>query len=1268
MMFKTQGLLSLFKALAVLLLLLALPGAVFAQSDTSARVAINSSTSSLKQVLLIKDGDNVTVYGLASAVPPYSVVTIAAGTQTRSTTASAFGNFPIVSGESLQFNVAGLSEMVASVTVARPNGSIANGTFTLNVQDASVLTALEKKTIPPSKILDIKATNPDNESLVGHVLLSQKLNSSGGSTSIIDEYEGIASDAGSVKQSLPDFAQIEVYRGAYDANNPAPAGKLVQVIRTEGLLTDGTGKAARDANGNPIIVSNGYFFPFGVGDSNSGNTATFSPVISMRVTSTKSPVAFQPFWAQITSDVEVEFNVTEVIHSPNGVNNAIVNGTADPYAIVTAYAANDKTSAVLASVRAGADGSFSMLVPPAYDADGFPVMQSSVYVLVQDPFNNSNANLIEVVIDDGTVNPQITSKTAVFPSGFQVSGVAESRANIRLWAVPSDYQIPDQLPETLDDLPAEAYFYAGVKAAADGTFSFKLPTGISRLVAVDAIDSYGHKSQYVVVDLRGVEPGSTPDTGGPWRIAVNSITNNLRGGATSVDLVNGTLYQVNADGSETPSTGTYTLTNGTVIDVVVTAYKTADPNPSAPFPFINELTIGQTPSTGAFSLRVPNYDQLGGEFVADCFVVALGILPDDTVFVLSFEKIDASDGFDRVGPTISFAPLADDIQLVESGKGTSDIMNIGRIYVSNLPADALPFVVVLADDNDDNQIDVNNPNIQIVDFKPLNQVLYTQYAGGYNMLPIPGVNGLNLGDNYWDAETQSVYGHSVVFVSLIDQYGNLSPNPIAVELDVTVQDPDKSAITASGTTIYGVTAAVEANSHVVLYENADKSGRIASTDANDVGAFYFGGLSIQKKEVYVLSRDAAGNTSNPVKLKVENPVMEPQYVMLDGFGLLHTPNQTVSSNLTTSDSAQAFAGVENVTGSKLAASSPLYVLNDDGAVVKIGSTGDAPLPSEQITVSGRFARDIEVVKSSPFSGYVLLGNGVVIPYGNAPFYGDLSTLSYTNKPFSPDSPTTPSGLVQDTTPRLRIPGSSVLFDDLNRNGVYDNEDENGNGKLDQISVPYPPYFLNLEDANGNGKLDQEPKIDPSNIGLGFSQDIARDLEVVVNPDGSVAGYVILDGNGVLWTFGSGYGEEVINNVTLTNGFSADDIFRDLELVIKSDSTSSKIVDFITLNGYGQLFAAPGGLLGAGPAEDPENRGNLSGKFKAPGFNFDIARDMRLSPVDVNEDGQIDWHDGYYILDGYGGVHAVNGATPIEDTPFLGFDIARDLEFTAQTLK
>ncbi|MBZ0256546.1 hypothetical protein K8I31_10815, partial [bacterium] len=511
--------------------------------------------------------------------------------------------------------------MVASITATRLNGSVISGTFSLNVSDASVLAALEAKTTPANELLSITAVNPDNQGLVGSVLLSQVRQSQAsvpGATpvvSIIDKYEGIPG-------SLPPFAQFEVYQGAYDGTTSPPLGRLIKVALNENPVTDATGEIVVDGNGDPVLVSNGSFFPFLTGDINSGNVGTgaFNPVISIKITSTLNPAAFQPFWAQVTNDTSVSISNISVTQSVNGENSSVVNATVDPYSIVTVYAQNDATGPVLATARAAADGSVSVEVPPAF-VDGFPVPQENVYLLVQDPFTNQNSTLQEVAIDSGTEIPTISSTTSVFPGGFLVTGSAESRARIRVWAVGS---IPADVPETvaLGNLPADAYFYTGLRAEADGSFSIKLPSAISRVVYINALDAYGNESDYRVVDLRNVPAGEVPDMGGPWRLSIDSITNNLPGGLNSYDVLDGTLFETDENGVETLTDGAvdFVIDGATVTaNVIVSAFLSADADPEHPFPFLNELSSTGAQADGTYSLNVPNFDPLAGEFVQEFF-------------------------------------------------------------------------------------------------------------------------------------------------------------------------------------------------------------------------------------------------------------------------------------------------------------------------------------------------------------------------------------------------------------------------------------------------------------------------------------------------------------------------------------------------------------------------------------------------------------------------------------------------------------------------
>jgi len=124
-----------------------------------------------------------------------------------------------------------------------------------------------------------------------------------------------------------------------------------------------------------------------------------------------------------------------------------------------------------------------------------------------------------------------------------------------------------------------------------------------------------------------------------------------------------------------------------------------------------------------------------------------------------------------------------------------------------------------------------------------------------------------------------------------------------------------------------------------------------------------------------------------------------------------------------------------------------------------------------------------------------------------------------------------------------------------------------------------------------------------------------------------------------------------------------DLFRAFDIVTDAQG---QVRDLVMLNGLGQVYATAGGFLGAPPldTEIPGTAGDLALVMNpAPVyFGFDIARDIVVNPLDSNGDGVVgDGSDGFYVLDGYGGIHAIGAATPIDNPPFLGFDIARDLE-------
>ncbi|MGC9326491.1 MAG: hypothetical protein ACP5I1_02545 [Candidatus Hinthialibacter sp.] len=1353
MMYHKNGLFfAVISVVGLMLITTIAPIPVSAQSDSAARVAIDGPEEEFGDVLLVKDGDDIIISGLAGAVSGSGAVTISADGMTPITeNASFLGHFPVKTGNPIRVPGGTNLESAEITFVKSGSGETVSGSIPLNITGDNVVQALrdysaevdkvlkgEKTTIdkgmPPHILLDIVLTENETEaeapvvdpSLVGKVLLTQRLviKKSGDSVSLslVDQFEGIAG-AGLTPpiQSFPNFSKVGVYGEKPDLDNP-DITKRVHLLDTVSFV-DGS------------FVSNGYFFPFSIPDVNSFNieeikqgledvgivTPQIADVLYLRVVPEDGP----PFLAQINNDVSagIEGELTVITNNENNAAGpdalAVIEGFADPYALITAYADDSADPEWIASDFADATGFFSIAIPSTAEFDeekgefGVYLPRNVVYLSVGDPFANESESLYEVATDSEAVitetpvaTPQadgtmlVTGRTEAgavvfvdgrtkdgsefyfagvdkadadgvyeitslpyyeynvtvvdqagntisilvagdqsadapsnltaqlqFPS-IRITGMAEPNSSIITFGFNAGV-VPDN-PVVSDTLPEGAFFLGGsnlefpettAKADSTGAFTLYVPSSVGRYIYLQAVDPAGNSSQFVpfeLVDENGNLLGDALVT-----INVTSVTNNPPG-------IDDVLHGVVLDpGTETPIAGV--LNN-----IVIAGFASVTSETAAAIPFVDQLSeFVQVNSDGTFSLAVSDRSEATNKFITEFYVVAFMQFDDGTLRDIGFKFVSTTDGFDRIGPRITFAPLATDFVIRELGDEGSDMMNINRIYpagagagMADLPSGSLPYVFILADGNDDEDIDVNSPDTYIVDWKPLNSAI----PG--SLLPLPGVTGLDLGVNYWDASMQSVVGNSVVFVSLIDAVGNFSPNPIPVHLDVFVQDPDASDIAASGAAIFANEGAVEANSKVSVFETVNKTGLIGTTTAYSNGGFALTDLSISEEYVYILSKDEAGNESNLIQVKVSDPVQGSQYMVLDEFGLVHTPGAMLGA---AGEIARAISKVNDV----------VYALYADGSIVRLSGMGALPADDELVLVKDDMARDIEVISENPFQAYVLLGNGLVLTYGDVPFLGDLG---------NPDP----------SIPRVTLP-DGTMFKDLNGNGVRDTEDVNGNGVLD-ISVGIGGVLETedtgiegIEGSAGNGILDQEPLINLDLVEQGFGFDIARDLELVQDDSGAVKGYVILDGLGVLWSFGSDIDEQNVRP-NATNGVVQRDEFKDLELIVED----GKIVDFITMNGRGELFALPsdqGGVLGAGPSTDPEVPGVLSAdQYGLTLFGFDIARDVEISQTDSNGDGSIDWQDGFYILDGFGGIHAVGGAEDLEANLFLGLDIARDLEF------
>ncbi len=1002
--------------------------------------------------------------------------------------------------------------------------------------------------------------------------------------------------------------------------------------------------------------------------------------------------------------------------SPRGLYE--LSGTVEPLAkvLVNGYTRND-TEFRAGQTTADNTGAFVLDASPAYEYVFISVDQAGN---ISDPSGRVRGKTT-------TANPVISNLRSEFPF-IRLTGTAEpgipnnATTYIRVFGFPAG-EIP-QTADAVDELPEGASFlaqngveYTGI-ADENGNFSVVIPSLVSRVVYVQSVDFIGNESQYVRVEL--VDPNTgEPLTSQLITVDVTSVQNKpprvpdvVRG--QLLDPVNGTPIN-NTDGTLFVSAFSGLLTS---VTTAVSANQVADGSLlDVTFPFVDEIAdmVAEVNADGSFTLSVLDCSRLTNDFIHSFFVVALELVVDfdtgDTFYrPIGFEPVDENDGLDRTGPQIVLTPSSSDISVTERGAGLSDVMDIRRIYPAemnmgdaSLPADASPFVVVFVDDtirrNQPNAritsaeltqdsiiytlntagfisqttvpVDVNSPYIRKLATIPLNAVLYFTNFG---MLPIPGVSNINLGENYWNRFTQSIDGYPVVFVALIDSNGNLSPNPIPVPLDVTVKNPDVSLIEARPDSVVGQVGAVEANSIVSIYANADRSEWIATTEANEIGGFAFNNVTFPGDEIYLNTRDLAGNESVAVRIEVDPNVPQfTQFLILDSYGLIHTRSTAIPTAQSADSIARAMAGVEKTATEAVNVNdpnAPFYVLFADGMIKKVGEIGDEPLGSETFTIAAQFARDIEVIQADPFQGYVLLGNGTIVPFGGAPFYGDIITLQRGDDSVPERTRISGSVTLYGYDGKLVNPnfsGANLFFDDVNGNGRMETEDTNQNGQLDRFVLPGGD--VRNEDVNGNNRLDKE-YVDLGVLGQGFFIDIARDLEIVRDIDGEVLGYVILDGNGIIWPFFMDEDEQNRQSAFYqalslpTNGFSPNDVFKAVELIVDE---SGLIQDYVMLDGFGHLFGVPGGMLGAGASDDVDNRGILTGVMGAPIFESDIARDLRMNTKDSNEDGAVNWQDGFYVLDGYGTLYAVGGAPEIEGTPFLGIDVATDIEFGAQPM-
>jgi len=138
---------------------------------------------------------------------------------------------------------------------------------------------------------------------------------------------------------------------------------------------------------------------------------------------------------------------------------------------------------------------------------------------------------------------------------------------------------------------------------------------------------------------------------------------------------------------------------------------------------------------------------------------------------------------------------------------------------------------------------------------------------------------------------------------------------------------------------------------------------------------------------------------------------------------------------------------------------------------------------------------------------------------------------------------------------------------------------------------------------------------------------------VIFPDGS-GGYV-MDGWGGLHPFGiNGPVPAAVTNVAATGYWPGWSIARDLVLVPGNGNHSGYVLD-----GYGGLH----------PFHPTGDGSTQLGWISSAYFGWDITRGAFFLPGSATAG---------YTLDGYGGIHPFGGATPIGNSTYWGWDIAK----------
>lgn len=212
-----------------------------------------------------------------------------------------------------------------------------------------------------------------------------------------------------------------------------------------------------------------------------------------------------------------------------------------------------------------------------------------------------------------------------------------------------------------------------------------------------------------------------------------------------------------------------------------------------------------------------------------------------------------------------------------------------------------------------------------------------------------------------------------------------------------------------------------------------------------------------------------------------------------------------------------------------------------------------------------------------------------------------------------------------------------------------------------------PMFDGLYVLDGNGNVHTVDNAPVITSGIDFGFDIAKDIALTGNETGFVTGAYLLTGVGDVF----GFGDADLYPAQTDRPYFGWDIARDMEPAVDWTQVKNGQAGFYVLDGFGGVFPV-GDLTRPYFKVYPTHQSLGVGETRYLYWGWDVAEDLEVT---VTYAAGLDKPrvNGYYVLDALGGVHwnieddsGNIAAAPWAgfDQPYFGWDIARGLAVTA----